>query len=299
MNDFLIKGTLMGLTKEQVFSDFKIFVSSLHTVMENWASHNFFQTGEIKGEYPLHVKKSYGEVRQAIIAMETDIHFLSVCYHQFQHTELDDNLDNGIKSLYFTNLTESYFTNLRSIYDRLATFPRIVLSDDELKSDGLNKDSFNSLVKSCRFSAAAKAAYSTEILDMIFAIDVDLQNVRLIRDAIIHHGKEPIVINDKGRGLTLKIPSSIGNYSSANILPNILNLDNDEYPLYDYLREITLRLLINMEEMGNLLGHYYFNSLGEESQIYYYGLAGQCMETYLKFLFPKGIKTHITLKNIS
>lgn len=91
---------------------------------------------------------------------------------------------------------------------------------------------------------------------MIFNIDKDLQNVRLIRDAIIHHGKEPVVSFEADQSVMFKIPSVIGNYGSKNLLPDILHLDTDTFPLFDYLREMTTSLLRNMEEMGNLLGFY-------------------------------------------
>jgi len=284
----------MGLSKEQFVGDFSFFVSTIHTVMENWSHHHFTASGEFITESEKHLQKSYGEVRQAIIALDNDFHFLSVCYHQMQHSEKDETLESGIKMLYFTNLTESYFTNLRSIYDRLATFPRIVLSCEELKSDALNKDSFNALVKSCKNSKITQAAYTKDIIDMILNIDNDLQIMRQIRDPIIHHGKEPVIKFDDERLLTIKVPSVIGNYSSPNLLPDILETGNDEYPLYAYLRELTLRLLLNMEEMGNVLGHYYLQIAGTEKPLYYFGLGGLCMEIYMEFLFPNGIKTHLT-----
>jgi hypothetical protein len=293
MIDFLIKGTIMGLSQEQVLNDVSMFVSTLHIVMENWAAHHFLPTGEFREEHAPFVKKSYGEVRQALIALETDIHFLSVCYHQLRHTETDDSLESGVRMLYFTNLAESYFTNLRSIYDRLAVFPRIVLSSDELNSDALNKDSFNALVKSCKNSKITQAAYSQDIIAMILNIDQDLQNVRLIRDAIIHHGKEPVVRMDIADHLTIKVPGAIGNYTSPNLLPNILNVKEDEYPLYEYLRALTLNLFTNMEDMGNLIGYYYLQVTGKQQSLYYYGLSGKCMPAFMAFLFPDGLKTHL------
>lgn len=148
MNKLVIKGTVMGLSQEQVYNDFEFLVSTLHIVMENWVSHTFQPNGEFKAELPQHMKRSYGEIRQALIAMETDFHFLSVCLHQMKFFESEQNLNRSFRGLYFTNQVESYFTTLRSIYDRIATFLRILLTEDELKSDALNKDSFNALVKS-------------------------------------------------------------------------------------------------------------------------------------------------------
>src|SRR4051812_42286321 len=105
MSSFIIKGTIMGLSKEQFVNDLSFFVSTLHTVMENWSHHHFTGSGEFITESERHIRKSYGEVRQAIIALDNDIHFLSVCYHQMQHSEKDTSLESGIKMLYFTNLT--------------------------------------------------------------------------------------------------------------------------------------------------------------------------------------------------
>lgn len=293
MNKLVIKGTVMGLSQDQVYNNFEFFVSTLHIVMENWAMNNFQPTGEFKNDLPIHVKRSFGEVRQALIAMDTDIHFLSVCLHQLKFFESEKNLERSYRGLYFTNQIESYFTTLRSIYDRMATFPRIVLTEDELKSDGVNKDSFNALVKSCHNSKVAQAAYDKHMIDMILNIDTDLQNVRIIRDGIIHHGKEPVVSFEVDRSVKFKIPSVIGNYSSPTLLPDILELGSDTFPLFDYLREITLRLLRNMEEMGNLLGFYWLQGSNKEWPLYYYGLMGYCMEPFMHFLFPGGIKTNL------
>jgi hypothetical protein len=48
-----------------------------------------------------------------------------------------------------------------------------------------------------------------------------------------------------------------------------------------------------MEEMGNLLGFYWLQGPNKELPLYYYGLTGYCMEPFMNFLFPNGIKTNM------
>jgi len=56
---------------------------------------------------------------------------------------------------------------------------------------------------------------------------------------------------------------------------------------------MSLNLLRNMEEMGNLLGFYWLQGQNKELSLFYYGLTGYCMETFMHFLFPGGVKTNL------
>ncbi|HZY36693.1 MAG TPA: hypothetical protein VFE53_08605 [Mucilaginibacter sp.] len=293
MNKLVIKGTILGLSLDQVLNDFSMFVSTSLIVMENWEDHIFDFSKQFRNPLPDIAKKRYGETRQAIVALSNDIHFLSICYHQFKHAQHDTSINNRLKALYFTNLTESYFTNLRTIYDRLAHFPRIVLTDEYLSKRSPNPDSFNDLVSFCKNSEVAPKAFPESLRDTIIVMDANLQAIRKIRDAIIHDGKEPVITFENDGAVTIKIPGKIGQFNSENLLPDILHLGENPYPLFDYLKSMTISTFEDMELLGNVLMELYYNKMVEKKQFHIFGLTGYCMEDFMRFLFPKNNKDYL------
>lgn len=120
MSSFIIKGTITGLSYEKWTTDPTLLPSLVFVVMDAWMQECFEPTGIFKIELPDLVKKRYGEVKQAGISLENDIHNLSIGYHMMRKILLDDGIEPVLKELYLSNLTEHYFTNVRSIYDHLA-----------------------------------------------------------------------------------------------------------------------------------------------------------------------------------
>ena len=129
MPSFIIKGMVVGGTVEKWMDDLDMFSSTLVSIMNTWSGNEFSKFGEPLLEHHKFVKASYGEVKQALIAMDNDVHNLSVCYNQILRDLHDEQLEGGMRSLFIGNLVESYFTNMRSIYDHMATFPRIVCTE--------------------------------------------------------------------------------------------------------------------------------------------------------------------------
>ena len=76
-----------------------------------------------------------------------------------------------------------------------------------------------------------------------FLLDIEpyLEEIRTIRDYIVHKGKE-IIITKKANQLFMRIPKT-GLYSNDNLLPNILNTSEIDYCLEDYIRELNKSVL--------------------------------------------------------
>lgn len=289
MSTLFIKGTVMGLSKEDWLSNPQYLTSSALSVLQNWYMQHHNTDGTYKSGLSPVCRKHYGEVTQALFALENDLHNLSIIYHQLLHFKACD-IEVGLKDLYFSNLTESYFTNIRSAYDHLSSFPTIVLEEAKLKRGVGGLTSFNDLLKVSNVENAEKRAkaeevYGNQLLASFDQSRTDFYNVREVRDAIIHHGKEPVVTS-KGEEVVFSVPAHVGNYNSNNILPNILHLENPEYPLFEYLRSVTISLFTNMERIGNSIGKEYLR-LGGRIE-YRYGLIGICINDFNTFLFPDG-----------
>lgn len=292
MSAIFTKGTVVGLSKEDWLNNPEYLTSTVLLVLQNWYTHNYNADSTYKNELSQVCRKQYGEVRQALFALENDLHNLTIIYHQLLHFKSCD-IDVGLKDLYFSNLTESYFTNIRCIYDHLSCFPRIVLEETKLGSKVAKLTSFNDLLGFCIIEngekrAKGEMAYDNKLLESFEQCRTGFLNVKQIRDAIIHHGKEPVVMS-KGDEVQFRVPAHIGNYSSDNILPNILNIENPAYPLFEYLRFVTTTLFTNMECIGNAIGNEYLRFGGRIDC--YYGLIGICIKDFNEFIFLNGKKS--------
>lgn len=284
-----IKGTVIGLSKDDWLNNPEYLTSTALLVLQNWYMHNYNSDGTCKNQLSQFCRKQYGEVKQALFALENDLHNLSIVYHQLLYFKICE-IDVGLKDLYFSNLTESYFTNIRSAYDHLSCFPRIGLYEAKLESKVAKLTSFNDLLGFCDIKNAEKRAkaevvYGNKLLGTFEQSRTDFSNIKQVRDAIIHHGKEPVVMS-KGDKVLFRVPAHVGNYNSDNILPNILDLEDSAYPLFEYLQSVTVALFTNMEHIGNSIGNEYVRVGGRIE--YYYGLIGICIKDFIEFLFPNG-----------
>lgn len=289
MSDLIITGTVMGIAKEAWIQDLKLFSSTLITVMNNWANDTFHTNGTWKTENHHLLKKSFGEVRQALFAMENDIHNLSVCYNQLLYTVHDEKLKNGRRSLFLNNLVEFYFTNIRSVYDHMSIFPRIVCPERFLKQGFLKLSSLNDFIKLSKNHKHANEALGPGIIWAANTCLSDLTVIKAIRDAIIHHGHNPIVNVNSTDDVSIKIPKRVGIYSSEDLLPPINDMsENENKQLFPYLKAITTNLLVNMEKFGNTIYKRYVENVKPWDEFYLFALQGIYMEEFQRFLFPKG-----------
>lgn len=280
----------MGVSMEDWLNNPEYLSSTLLVIMQNWYAANYNTDGTYRKDLSATCRKQYGEIKQALIALENDMHNLSIIYHQLLNVK-NTTLEAGLKDLYFSNLTESYFTNIRSIYDHISCFPRIVLNEKDLEDKAAKTTSFNELLGFCDPKNTVKRQkaekiYSENLLNSIEKSKADFENVKKIRDAIIHHGKEPVVSNSEGN-ILFRIPIHVGNYNSNNILPDILGFGDKEYPLMDYLQSVTIALFKNMECIGNCIGYEYIGREPSGLQ-YLYALIGICIKDFVNFVFPEG-----------
>jgi len=288
MSDFIIKGTVAGFTLEKWITDLTLFSSTSITLMNTWARREFTPQGILIHENHRLIKESYGEVKLALIAIENDIHNLSVNYGQIIYNLNDDRLEGGLRSLFIGNLVENYFTNLRSIYDHLATFPRIVCNKKLLKDGLLRSNSYNDLIGLTMKHAKIIDALSVGIVWAIEESKSNFEVIKNIRDAIIHQGKDTVITVTQARKVYFKIPKKAGIYNSDNLVPNLLGSDLEEFELLHFLKHITRQLLIDMEKLGNTIAEVYITPEIQAEGLMLYALTGICMKPFMTFLFPEG-----------
>lgn len=281
MPSLFIKGTAL-VTHESYKDDPTCLGSYLLCAMETWVMRNFANTGEFTVEYPNEVKRKYGEVRAANEAFQNDIHNLTIGYHQMKHVMEDAQVESGLKGLYLGNLVEHYITNIRCIYDHMAVFARIVADQSYLPQRNISTESLNSLLKYIRSNEKRAAEIFTEpMANRLLSMETSLQDIKTIRDAIIHDGKEPMITFSSG------IPQIRINRSSYNrdesLLPDLLNLGLLDYPMFPYLQQTSHILFTDMERLGEeIITH--FIAKDDAFRFELVALIGICVEEFMCFL---------------
>ncbi len=136
--------------------------------------------------------------------------------------------------------------------------------------------------------------YPNEFIHVVQYMEENLKVVRNIRNAILHDGKEPVISFEKDGQVTIKIPGKISIFNSENMFPDILELGEAPFPLDDYIREMTLRLLYDMESYGTVIGNLYVQNKQRTQPFDLFGLAGYCMKGNMEFLYPSNVKEHLS-----
>jgi len=250
--------------------------------METWAMANFEQTGAFRKDLPIEVKRKYGEVRSANIAFHNDIHNLSIGYHQMKRVMEDQEMESGLKGLYLSNLVENYITNIRCIYDHMAVFSRIVLDHSIITNRNVSTDSLNDLLKYIIADTERAGKIFTEAVAIeLTKLAPGLEVIKAIRDAIIHDGKEPMVTFSSGQ--PNMIISRSPYHREENLLPNLLNHQTSNYPMFPYLQHLTKRLFADMENLGAELIKY-FISKDDSYRVGLVALIGICIEDFVNFI---------------
>lgn len=282
MSTLFIKGTVIGFDYEKWQNDPDSLASWLICILETWQSSKFQASGEFLIEHQEDVRKKHGEVRGAIQAFTNDVHSLSICYHQMLYVLEDKTPEIGLKTLYLSNLVESYITNIRTIYDLMAVFARIVVGQEHLKLRAVSTDSLSDLLK----TLANKGQWSIDIfsepvVSVYKNMRESLEMIREIRNSIIHDGKEPIVTIKSGVAY-FRIPKNI-NSPYETSLPDLLNLNTTDFPLFPYLQHITRDLLSHMDNLGTAIGNEAYlkdNNYKCELPV----LIGICIPEFMKFI---------------
>jgi hypothetical protein len=284
MENIFIKASVIGLSYKRFKEDENLFSSFLLCTFETWIREHFEFNGMFKNDnLSPDIKCDFGLIKRDYLALESDIHNLAINYCMINHILNDTTINSGIKEIYISNLTENYFINLRSAYNYASSASRILLGDstrDLLPSSV--KDSINNMIKFCRNNTKSKQIFSSKINEIFLKIENDLSDIRTIRDSIVHHGNEPIIHLEDSQ-IFLRLPK-IGKYSNDNILPDILNSGDSEFKLFDYLRELTLRLCYFMEDLGENISNELYSRSPSDFKYELIALYGECIPNFVKFL---------------
>ena len=204
-------------------------------------------------------KEQCDKIEAAADGMVSDLHNLAINYHLM--TDIIKNneyKDNGLRELYIGLLMENYVTNIRSIYDFCSVFPRILMSIDRIKkyttNNGQQSDSLYRLIQVLDGKNPANLAELPDSMKTLIKNAKDqLDIVREIRDAIVHKGNEPFV-QFNADDAVFRLPEKYPN-DKTNKCRDILQLGDSaqDYPLFKYLRKLTLDLFDFMENMGYIL----------------------------------------------
>lgn len=282
MDDVFIKGTAFGISSDAWSLDPKIFPSMLLSVLETWSFKISDRRENLIIDIHNDLAREYGKIKAAKYGFVSDLHNLSISYSMINTIIKDNSLNNGIKSIYISLLVENYVTNIRSCYDFTSLFPRVLVDLKSIKrlTNMKNSDSLNSLLKFCEKENGEKI-FPESIYRSLKKVTSDLEDIKNIRDSIVHHGKEPIA-HLENNSLTLRIPQSAP-YGKENALPDILSIGADNYPLLAYLRELTLRLVNYTEDIGNTLFDE-FRSKDNTYNVFLTALIGICIKDFREYL---------------
>ena len=279
-NRLVIKGTI--LTQPQSFYvGEELFSSMLFSVVNSWYDSNYGNDRSLKVSIPPEKAREFGKIKSAINGFTEDLHNLSINYCLYR--EINDALEiNGHKSnLYICLILENLFTNLRSIYDFLYHFVKIALSDKELKQYPTT-DSINNLISFCK-NENNRDKLPENIIWVIKNIEDDLNDIKKIRDNIIHKGKDFLLTRKEG-GLYMRVPIKETN-SNDNLLPNILNTNEIDYNVEQYLNKIIKTTLKNIEDFGVTL----YNEISNKPEFHFglYAISNYCIDEFNEFLITQ------------
>lgn len=279
-NRLVIKGTI--LTHPQSFYvGEELFSSILFSVVNSWFYSNYENDRILKVSISEEKAREFGKIKAAVNGFTEDLHNLSINYCLFK--EINEALEiNGHKSnLYICLILENMFTNLRSIYDFLYHFVKIALSDIELKQYPAT-DSLNNLISFCK-NENNQGKLPENIIWVIKNIEEDLNDIKQIRDSIIHKGKDFLLTRKNGI-LYMRIPIKETN-SNDNLLPNILITNDIDYNVEQYLNKIIKTTLKNIEDFGVTL----YNEIADKPEFHfgYYAISNYCIDEFNEFLITQ------------
>ncbi|SFI42967.1 hypothetical protein SAMN05192551_1221 [Tindallia magadiensis] len=280
MSSFVIKGTVVGCDHEHWKKDKNLLSSILISVMSTWEMN--YRSNRQNKEMSTNISREYGKIINAYLGFMNDIHNLAIIIDMIESNLNNTSLEDGKKLMYVTLLVEAYFTNLRSVYDFTSYFPKLIIEEKNLsqlpsKKEGSIKELIKYFKKDC-----AKKIISQEVIDVFINCEKNLDNIRTIRDLIIHKGKEPILFIENSGEVKFSI-NTITKDGSVNLLPNILDEDSQIYDMKKYIIKITNNTFNYIEDLGHVM---YQEFLKKDSnyRVYLGGLTGLCMTNFIEFL---------------
>ena len=286
MSDIFIKATAIGFDYKTWKEDVELFSSILVSVLQTWLLDNFNNQGNLKHNLPEKVAREYGRIKNAYFGLESDIHNLSINYHLIISILKNNKIKMEFKELYLSLLVENYIVNIRSIYDFTSYFPKVFIRPQDIDQlpKGKKEGSLNSFITYCKNNKSKPKLFPQKIYGLMINTGCELKNIRLIRDAIIHHGKESIITLNAKEPI-FRIPKTAP-YGVENYLPDILSLGDIDYPLFDYLKALSIKMINYMERLGTIMGEEFYKK-DKDFKLNLTALTGICMKNYLEFLFTE------------
>lgn len=277
----VIKGTILNYREEFIVGE-DLFSSLLFSVMNSWYNSNYTRNGELKTNKQSELElREFGKVKSALDGYTEDLHNISINLSLL--TEIKNNKEIGVfkSDLYSALLLENLFTNLRSLYDFFFHFIKICLSEKQLKQYP-QTDSLNKLIAYSK-NPKNNGKLPESINWYLDQIHSDFNDVRTIRDNIIHKGKD-IVLSRESNILLMRIPIK-ETFSIDNLLPNILNSEDVNYDVYKYLNKLIKTTFSNMENLGVILYNEIYQN--QDFEFNFYSLTNYCIDEFNEFLIKK------------
>ncbi|WKL50440.1 hypothetical protein Q1W71_11860 [Flavobacterium pectinovorum] len=279
-NRLIIKGTILT-SQESFYVGGEIFSSILFSVVNSWFYSNYENDRTLKVNITEDKAREFGRIKSAMNGFTEDLHNLSINYCLFKEINETVHINGHKSNLYISIILENLFSNLRSIYDFLYHFIKIALSDKELKTYPAT-DSINKLIT---FSKNEKNQdkLPKNIIWILGNIEDDLNDIKQIRDNIIHKGKDFLLTRKEGV-LYMRVPIKETN-SNDNLLPNILKTNDIDYNVEKYLNKIIKTTLKNIEDFGVIISNEISNN--PEIQFNLYSISNYCIDEFNEFLINK------------
>lgn len=271
----VIKGTVIGRSIERLTEDRNALVLGILHIFGTWE----FKIKKRKYE----VTREDGKILKACSGLTNDIHNLSIIIDMMIQIINKSKVDKDLKSkdfLYLSVLLESYFTNLRSIFDFTAILIRLGLTDEKIsKLPSKNRDSFNRIIEYVK-NENNRGIIQEEIINVMIKHEDTFNLIRDIRDLIIHKGDETIIFREDD-----DFTFGLFRYEDGKIInkfSNILKIEKERYPLLKYLSEITNRVLVYLDDLAGAI----YNSLYNENKepLFLAALQGYCIPVFIQFL---------------
>lgn len=262
------KGTSFGWEKDELEANDSVLGLSLISVLNSIVNPLKSTTKGLEPKY-------YGLVEEAKIALIHDIHGLSVLADMLKFT-LERNEDLQHKNfLYVMELTEKYFTNIRSIYDFISKVLRLAVKKNVVGQ--ISFDSMNGILKYASTNSRAKEYLPKDMINLLIEIKSEFLLVREIRDLIIHSGKEITILHDKDG-------YKFGPFNNSNRIAVDEHGVGAKYEeLIPYLAERTNKMLIFGEDVAYIINRE-FRINYYEYPLYRYALEGVCIFSFNSFL---------------
>jgi len=276
----IIKGTILTYGEKFIVGE-DVFSSILLSVVNSWYYTKFDFSGNKKYDYSELESREYGKIKFALYGFTEDLHNLSINFGLLNEIRENEKIGKLKGNLYLSLILENLFTNIRSIYDFFYHFIKICLNPSQLRQFP-EKDSLNKLITFSE-NPNNKEKLPESIIWYLSHIKTDLENIRKIRDSIIHKGKEIFLTRKSGK-ILMRVPIS-EKYSNDNLLPNILNTEEIDYEMEAYLSKLFKTTFTNLETLGVII----YNEINKNEDFKFdlYSISNYCIDDFNLFLLTK------------